>query len=477
MNSRRDIPSKRPSRHLALAGVGVGLAVCAIVAVVAVLAPPRNPPPAPGIVPSLWLSDLAPPQARGFAAPGYSDPAMRVIPAVAPPPTIERAEPPAPVIGTQAPPAPPAAPPVATAALTETVTEPVVAPPVPRAQPVTRSRVPQPRPALPVPALADAAPADGDSATVVARSIIPAARPDAVARLATTVLASLSTPVEDAAPPLTRTQPSAIAPSIALGTNPCGRARDIPRRAGSAADGATVMASLRSVSGRARDDALVQQVLEGNVPGHLRTLVPVTFDATTSGRPTRVTLCVMPDYLSVGSDDNNVRIPLGLPAALRVASNLNMALPTRRIVDAIYAQADIRLAPSPMVPTNQMASTAYFIEHNATIESQRRRSGAQAGVLIAGHKKDVVISARLAQAPGRVAIYGWHRTNGRAIQPLSTVHGAQYADYSHGIRLISRTAYVNGRAVDLATLLGDGELAGLISDEGPIRNSRLLAQL
>ena len=92
-------------------------------------------------------------------------------------------------------------------------------------------------------------------------------------------------------------------------------------------------------------------------------------------------------------------------------------------------------------------------------------------------RTSVVISARLAQAPGRVAIYGWHRTNGRAIQPLSTVHGAQYADYSHGIRLISRTAYVNGRAVDLATLLGDRELAGLISDEGPIRNSRLLAQL
>ena len=64
---------------------------------------------------------------------------------------------------------------------------------------------------------------------------------------------------------------------------------------------------------------------------------------------------------------------------------------------------------------------------------------------------------------------GGTSTNGRAIQPLSTVHGAQYADYSHGIRLISRTAYVNGRAVDLATLLGDGELAGLISDERPIR--------
>ena len=76
-----------------------------------------------------------------------------------------------------------------------------------------------------------------------------------------------------------------------------------------------------------------------------------------------------------------------------------------------------------------------------------------------------------------MAIYGWHLRSGSPIQPLSTVHGAQYADYSHGVRLVSRRAYVNGRAIDLSDLLSDSRLAGLVSSEGTISNRRMLAAL
>jgi hypothetical protein len=54
------------------------------------------------------------------------------------------------------------------------------------------------------------------------------------------------------------------------------------------------------------------------------------------------------------------------------------------------------------------------------------------------------------------------------IQPLSTVHGARYADYSHGVRLVSAVAYVNGQPRLLLEILEDPWLAGIISDEGPI---------
>ena len=131
-----------------------------------------------------------------------------------------------------------------------------------------------------------------------------------------------------------------------------------------------------------------------------------------------------------------MRVPLGLPAALRLADGFDMMLPTTRMVDAIYAQADCRVAPEPMPPTSAMSSTDYFLRHKR--HGARRnssRSGARPGLLVAGHKKDVVIANRLSNAPGRVAIYGWHRSNGDPIQPLSTVHGEDYADYSHGIRL------------------------------------------
>jgi len=245
-------------------------------------------------------------------------------------------------------------------------------------------------------------------------------------------------------------------------------ARAIPRRAGNASGGAAVMARVGNGSGSERDTQLAQELMAGNVPSHTRDLHPVTFNGTVGGRTVEVTICVTPDYLAVGSDSDNIRVPLGLPAALRVADAFDMMLPTTTMVDAIYSQADVRIAPSPMTPGSSMSSTNYFVRHDATVDGQFARAGARAGMLVAGHKKDLVVANRLSRNPGRVAIYGWHRTNGRAIQALSTVHGSSYADYSHGIRLVSRTAFVNGRAVDLRDLLTDERYARFLNSDGAL---------
>ena len=111
-----------------------------------------------------------------------------------------------------------------------------------------------------------------------------------------------------------------------------------------------------------------------------------------------------------------------------------------------------------------MSTTGYFVTHNATIEQQLQgRRG-----LVGGHKKDVVMASRMASAPGRVAIYGWHQKSGAPIQPVSTVHGANYADYSHGIRLVSKTAYLNGKSVSLDDLLESSRYAYLLNTDGPM---------
>jgi hypothetical protein len=239
------------------------------------------------------------------------------------------------------------------------------------------------------------------------------------------------------------------------------------------------MDRVASLGGRARDAALVRMIEGGNLPDHLRRLVPVTLTGTaTDGRRTAITLCVMPDYLALGDDRDFIRLPLGLPAASRLAERFDMLLPTARMVDAIHAQAGARLSPSPMTPGAQMASTGYVLRHNATVEGQRRATGAALGVLVSGHKKDLVLSNRLTRVAGRVAIYGWHRANGQPIQPLSTVHGQHYADYSHGVRLISTTALINGRPADLRELLADRRYAAILSgDEGPIATRQILAAL
>ena len=116
-----------------------------------------------------------------------------------------------------------------------------------------------------------------------------------------------------------------------------------------------------------------------------------------------------------------------------------------------------------------MRSTAYYWTHNQMIEDQAHALGVRLGELVSGDKKDVVMTNRLASNVGRIAIYGWHRGPGQPIQPLSTVHGANYADYSHGIRLISEMALIDGKLRSVYDILHDSLTANVLSSEGPIR--------
>ena len=230
-----------------------------------------------------------------------------------------------------------------------------------------------------------------------------------------------------------------------------------------------------NMNSRQREEAILKELLGGNLPSFLRNLIPVSLRyQRPSGKPLTATIFVMPEYLAIGSDKDFLRIPMDFYTASAVASKLGFVLPTRKMVDAIYRQSAFHLAPEPMPAGPQMRSTEYYRIHNEKIEEQSRALRITPGALVSGHKKDVVITNRLARNPGRIAIYGWHRANGAPIQPLSTVHGARYADYSHGIRLVSETVLVDGRTWSLYDVLQDPVLSGVLSDEGPIPNLREL---
>ncbi len=314
----------------------------------------------------------------------------------------------------------------------------------------------------------------------------PRARPGDLAIRSAVTVALRAAPVAAApatavAAPAPATRPRAqaslpAAPRIVPASAQCPArlSRDMPRRARSAEGASVVMARLDAVDGVTRDRHAAREILSGNIPGFLRNLRPVSIRGLAAdGSTVVVTLCVTPDYLALGSNADYARIPLGLRAATRIGDAFNMMLPTPRMVDLIHRGASTRLLPKPMPAGPQMTSTGYLMQHNATIDAQRARAGAAPGTLISGHKKDVVLTTRLASMPGRVAIYGWHRGNGQPIQPLSTVHGAGYADYSHGVRLVSRTAFLNGRPVDLRDLIASPLYASLLSDEGPVAGPRL----
>jgi hypothetical protein len=252
----------------------------------------------------------------------------------------------------------------------------------------------------------------------------------------------------------------------------------IPARESMASSGHEFVQRVEGISGIERDAVIRKELLAGNLPRFLRELKPVTLNGTLQdGRRVAVTLCVAPDYLAVGSNRDFVRVPMGLAAALSVASHFGFVLPTRKMVDAIYRQSSVHLKPQPLPAGPQMRSTDYLWEHEQLVDAQRQVFNSPLGALTAGQKKDLVLTNRLWSNPGRVAIYGWHKEDGRPIQPLSLVHGARYADYSHGVRLVSSVAYVNGKPRSIVDLLKDPQFAGVLSDEGSMRLDALMATL
>ncbi len=230
--------------------------------------------------------------------------------------------------------------------------------------------------------------------------------------------------------------------------------------------GSLFLEATKSLSRAAREGAIYDAIAGGAVPSFARIFADVPLAHGDHAGVVRVAL----DYASIGTDDDFVRIPMSPITAQRLADLFGCVLPTRKLVDVIYAGAALKLAPLPLPPGPQMMSNDYYRRHHEAVEKQR--GGRGAGLLIAGHKKDVVATKRLVQRPDRVAIYGWHRPAGRPIQPLSLVHEASYADYSHGIRWVSGAMVVDGVERSIADVARDPEVAGLVSDEGPLTSMR-----
>jgi len=249
--------------------------------------------------------------------------------------------------------------------------------------------------------------------------------------------------------------------------------RNIPTHPDQPVTGSQFAATIANLDAWHREQAVKKELLGGNLPSFLRNLAPVTLTyRPTNGKIVNATVFVMPEYLAIGSDKDFLRIPMNLYTAAAVASRMGFVLPTRKIVNAIYQQSSFHFAPQPMTAGPQMRSTEYYRVHNEKIEEQSRTLGIMSGVLVSGDKKDIVLTNLLEKNPGRIAIYGWHRLSGTPIQPLSTVHGACYEDYSHGVRLVSEKMIVDGQPRSIYDVLKDATLSPIVSDEGPIPDAR-----
>lgn len=247
---------------------------------------------------------------------------------------------------------------------------------------------------------------------------------------------------------------------------------NIPLRPADALKESVFVSMITPLSLQDRENAIYTQVVTGNIPDFMRTLRPVTVNATIGGAGHTATYYVIPDYLAIGADDDYFLMPMTPTLAQRIANKLQCNLPTKKMVDDIYSAATVKLRPQPIPPSTAMTTVPVFKQHNDSVRQLRNEqlTAHPLGELVGGHKKDVVVTNKINNPTptGKVAIYGWHQLNGVPIQPLYTGHADTWADYSHGIRLVQLAMKVDGADKTISEVLNDPTLAGLLSDEGLI---------
>lgn len=243
----------------------------------------------------------------------------------------------------------------------------------------------------------------------------------------------------------------------------------IPPRLPNAMSGSEFMRSIMDLEFEKREEEIFYQITSGNIPEFLRNTKKITsgfIDA--DGNTHQCTYEVMPDYLAIGSDDDYCRIPMGPVTAQRIAGLFGATLPTSKLVDNIYLNSEIKLSPVAYKPVGDYNTlVTKFVEHSRVIDLQLDSVNYNPGELISGIKKDVILSSKIynSDKKHRVVIYGWHKPDGKPIQPVSNVHLNTYVDYSHGIRLLNNEIIIDGKLMLIDSILKDPVLFKLLSDE------------
>lgn len=242
----------------------------------------------------------------------------------------------------------------------------------------------------------------------------------------------------------------------------------IPYRDPNFITGSTFVQNNMNLTGAVREQNILKEFLQGNIPDFLKKMIPII---VTNGNDS-ITYLVMPDFLSIGSNVDYVRMPMNPLSAQKIADTFDCTLPTCKMVNDIYKASINKLAPLPWGPPydSDMEKTHRIGTHNQRIQNQL--VGKNPYALTSGHKKDIVLTNKLypKNPSKKVAIYGWIQLNNKPIQELnSTNHEDTYEDYSHGIRLIANDVVVNGNIMRIQDIFKDAKLSNLLSNEGPLQ--------
>ena len=194
-----------------------------------------------------------------------------------------------------------------------------------------------------------------------------------------------------------------------------GQELKLKKRSANALTGTEFSKSIRdsALSLSDREHIIFNEIRSGNIPEFYRTLVEIRVTVAVLEKIHTIRYFVLPDFIAIGSDDNFFYCPMRPQLAQKVANLMKASLPTRKISNQIYQNALVKMVPEPIPPSPQMITIPVFEKHNQLVNAQRKLTINKhpLGSLVAGNKKDVVISNKIYNDKGelRVVIYGWHK--------------------------------------------------------------------
>lgn len=176
---------------------------------------------------------------------------------------------------------------------------------------------------------------------------------------------------------------------------------------------------------------------------------------------TKITYKVMPDYLSI----EGMRVPMSGATAQRVANYFGLSLPSSKMTQEIYQNADVKVTAKPLsgsgaevegkkytgkdVVDTGVGYAPFALTYNEKINQQLSERGAKEGQIVSGFAKDITSAI-----PGKedsLGLHGFYDAQGKPIQGGTgqTPHDTKFhTEYGAFARLVSpeiEITYPDGR--------------------------------
>jgi len=232
---------------------------------------------------------------------------------------------------------------------------------------------------------------------------------------------------------------------------------------------------------------LLMQWETGNIPDFLRHPKKISIPTRNGGT---ISVYAMPDYFAVGSNHDYVRFPMWPAMAQAIARQYDLSLPTRTVVDAIWNEAG---RTGAQLPASSLATTSFIrseedepylnspgfvLQRDREINDLMASRGIRPGTLIAGPKKELVVSNGAARNDRQIHFYGLYDANGKPIQrgPAHGPLGYRHDEYALGIRFLSQMVTVtdmngNKKVISMNEALMDKDLSKDLNKVGWTTNN------